>query len=400
MIKHSMFVLTLAGSLVFCSFASVEKGNAIQTVVLDSVPVVVKRIFPENAGKDFKVQLVIRKGNLSGFGKIQENLPEGFTATTDQTNQGSFSFSDQKVKIVWVNLPAEEEFTVSYNVHIGESQLTANNINGLFSYIENDETRKYIIPESSGGSGVAAVTPAPEKAAAPAENPPVIEEQKTVTATEPSNSGNQASPVETAKKVEETLPASNPVKTEEVPVVPPPPATAPVTENQAMTAPSTPEVKKEEPVEKPAENIPAVSAEETKKVSSEELARIVEEKKKEASHENKNLNSSIPESKPSSSEPVSSTAKQSGIIFKVQIAALQSPGKAGWLKNKYNIPGKIETEQSDGITRYLYGKFTAYDAAREFRDKIKANGAEGAFITAYSSGKRIPVQEAIRLSGQ
>jgi len=95
---------------------------------------------------DLIMEIVINKGNLSGFAKLQETLPEGFTATGLQTNGASFTFTEQKVKFVWLSLPAQSEFTVSYKISAEKGLTGTKNIEGLFSFIENDETKKYILP--------------------------------------------------------------------------------------------------------------------------------------------------------------------------------------------------------------------------------------------------------------
>lgn len=109
------------------------------------------RTLPENLEADeFRVDITIKKGLLAGFAKLQETLPAGFTATAVNKGGGEFSFSEQKVKFVWIALPPQEEIKVSYMVKVDRNAAGTGDksISGLFSYIENDETRKFNIPTS------------------------------------------------------------------------------------------------------------------------------------------------------------------------------------------------------------------------------------------------------------
>jgi hypothetical protein len=106
------------------------------------------RKVPSNVGADFLVELNINKGNLTGFAKLLETLPTGFTAVSGESKGASFSFSDQKVKFVWVSMPTETEFKVTYKVIVAAPAGSNLPMDGVFSYIENDETKKFTIPTS------------------------------------------------------------------------------------------------------------------------------------------------------------------------------------------------------------------------------------------------------------
>ncbi len=81
-----------------------------------------------NAGDELTVSITINKGNLSGFAKIQDNLfPMGFQAKEVESKGGKFSISDNKVKLLWMNLPSEPEFTISYKL------IASSDINGEFT---------------------------------------------------------------------------------------------------------------------------------------------------------------------------------------------------------------------------------------------------------------------------
>ncbi|MCX7954239.1 MAG: hypothetical protein N3A01_03500 [Bacteroidales bacterium] len=73
--------------------------------------------------------------------KIQEKIPEGFNAIPVETNEGTFSFKDNSVKILWMALPPQQQFTVSYKL-IPQTYITDKpQLVGAFSYMENGTTK-------------------------------------------------------------------------------------------------------------------------------------------------------------------------------------------------------------------------------------------------------------------
>ncbi|MCD6067296.1 MAG: hypothetical protein K0S33_2122 [Bacteroidetes bacterium] len=95
------------------------------------------------------------------------------------------------------------------------------------------------------------------------------------------------------------------------------------------------------------------------------------------------------------------TAKTNGsVTFNVQIGAFKSSISASALASAYNINDNIRTDMHEGFTKFLIGDFNEYKAARDKRESVKNKGVSGAFVTAYSSGKRITVQEALMIANQ
>lgn len=101
------------------------------------------------AKREFTVELTVKKNSHTGFAKLQETIPNGFTATAIEVKNGVFSFTDQKAKFLWMNLPEEKEFKVSYKVKVNDNISGSYFINGEFVYIENEETKKFIIPQNA-----------------------------------------------------------------------------------------------------------------------------------------------------------------------------------------------------------------------------------------------------------
>ena len=68
------------------------------------------------AGSEVRVTVNVSKGNLSGFAKLQLDLPPGLTVTAIETKGASFTFADQKAKFIWMALPSTPTFRISYTL--------------------------------------------------------------------------------------------------------------------------------------------------------------------------------------------------------------------------------------------------------------------------------------------
>lgn len=92
-------------------------------------------------GGEAKVTVTIEKGDITGFAKLQIDLPEGFTATAIETKGASFTFADGKAKFIWMSLPSSPSFKVTYTLSASVSASGVQRINGRFSYIEGNERK-------------------------------------------------------------------------------------------------------------------------------------------------------------------------------------------------------------------------------------------------------------------
>lgn len=101
------------------------------------------------ANREFTVEILVKKSNVEGFGKLQDVLPVGFIAKPLSTSEAAFSFVDQKVKFLWMSMPAKSEFTVSYKVTVDKGIIGEFFINGDFGYLKDEETQKYDLERTS-----------------------------------------------------------------------------------------------------------------------------------------------------------------------------------------------------------------------------------------------------------
>ncbi len=276
-------------------------------------------------GNDYTVEMTIKKGNITGFAKLNENIPAGFTATAINSNKGSFTFTEQKIKLVWVALPQEPEFTISYK--ISGSAIMGEQIDGLLSYIENEETKKYIIPATAIGGGTSATATNTNT-----QTPDNTNTQATNTNTQtPDNTNTQATNTNTQTPDNNNTQATN---------------------TNTQTPDNT--------------NTQAT-----------------------------NTNTQTPDNNNTTVTP-----SNANVNYRVQICALKmSRMESSYFENKYSF-SKVDMEQHEGWIKYLVGEFDEYKKARDYREQTRSKGVVGPFVTAYNSGRRITVQEALMITSQ
>ncbi|MCO6481335.1 MAG: hypothetical protein J5I62_00940 [Flavobacteriales bacterium] len=94
---------------------------------------------------EYLVEVTIRKGALRGFGKLQENLPIGFSAIEKSDDDAIFSMQGRMLKFVWLNLPSKSELKVSYRLLAPEDAEGTYTLNGEFGYLLNDVTQRAVV---------------------------------------------------------------------------------------------------------------------------------------------------------------------------------------------------------------------------------------------------------------
>ena len=87
------------------------------------------------------------------------------------------------------------------------------------------------------------------------------------------------------------------------------------------------------------------------------------------------------------------------IAFRIQLGALKSRMSVEAMNGLLEL-GEVEHRSATGWHRYLHGKFTQAEAAREALQEIRAAGFPDAFIVGDVSGRIVPVAEAEILLNQ
>ena len=98
--------------------------------------------------KEMLVEVIVKKGSIRGFGKLQETIPQGFTAVEKTSSEAIFTTQDRVAKFVWLNLPAGDEIKIVYKLRANERPDGEYTIDGEFGYLLNDETQKAVLGSS------------------------------------------------------------------------------------------------------------------------------------------------------------------------------------------------------------------------------------------------------------
>lgn len=288
-------------------------------------------------GSEFQVDVFVEKKGIEGFAKLQFALPIGLGASAVESKGAAFSFKDQLVNFVWMSLPGDESFTLSYKVNVSSTVFGEDSITGKFNFIQNNEKQTYIVPAmvvdiQISGNGTSA--PTANNSSGTETSNPIAETTNTTV----QNTGNEIKTevTEVAKEVEHQNP------------------TAEVKEAVAEVVKETPKPA-EKPIEKPVEKPAEVKPE-----------------------------------KPAAK--IANAVAQPGVVFKVQIAALSNQAKAG----AFSALSEVSTFKApDGLNKYYSGNFNSYDAAQQHLSSVKGKGFENAFIAAFKNGAPISVREAL-----
>ena len=94
------------------------------------------------SGNDYTITVKINKGNLHGFARYADVLPEGASASEVDSHGGTFSFNDHQMKIVWDNMPSDSIITLSYKIRVSGNTFGSEKLDGKFSYVENSDPKK------------------------------------------------------------------------------------------------------------------------------------------------------------------------------------------------------------------------------------------------------------------
>lgn len=271
--------------------------------------------YPSGEGNDLAVNLLVNKGSMQKFAKIEEDIPQGFTAEAVDTRDGVFTYKDRKAKILWMALPTDPRFVVSYRLipDNGVGSTTAS-IKGQFSYMQGEATRVIDIEQQdiSLRNATSSELDAMVRASAPTGG---YADAQIISSTSTGGRG-----------------IDIPVRYQDIP------------ERQARQAAAS----------KPAYNM-----------------------------------------QPYMLEP------ESGVYYRVQVAAGHKPINIKRYFERLNIDHEVRTERHEGWYKYSIGSFKEYREARDFRIKIwNTSKANDAFVTAYNNGRRITVQEALMITNQ
>lgn len=324
-------------------------------------------------GGSFTMELDVAKGAVSGFAKLQQQLPPGFTAEEGESANATFSFKDQKVKFLWMALP-NGDFKLSYKVSV-DASLSGNQIvEGTFAYIKDNETEKFVMPKEI----ISVTTDA--SAGQDAAMQQIIADQQAKE--EAANAAREEAAEETTEAVADATEVTE-VEEEEA-------------DNSAAIAAAEEAEKNRKAEEKRKEKEAEKARKAEEKRQAEEAKRAAEEAESTASQE-----APVEQSAPAADYNDAMMSSKAGLVFRVQVAAGPNKVDPAFFQNKYGINEPIVIEEHEGLFKYVIGEFGSYRPAKTFSNELRDNnGVEGPFVTAYNDGTRIHVKEALDIAGQ
>jgi len=107
----------------------------------ENIACIRQKPFLGDAGDEYIINLLVNKEDKKKFAKIEEDIPYGYTAVNIDDKNGIFTFKDQKAKFLWMNLPAESFYIVSYRlIPKNDAKLGSPVVSGKFSYLVDEKT--------------------------------------------------------------------------------------------------------------------------------------------------------------------------------------------------------------------------------------------------------------------
>ncbi len=320
-----------------------EKTIPDLTPKLSSVNCIRQNPSASSRSDEIYVNVLVHKKGMCKFAKIEERVPPGYTAVNVENRSGIFTYKNNTVKYLWMNLPPDEKVVVTYKL-IPKPEVNPDDLqlSGTFSYIEDNRTKSINIVQRDvdvKSLSKEEISRIYADAEADISQSLITQEQKT--------EDNQESEQE---KIQDE------------------------------------KIQDEKPVEKQ----PDVQQDE---VSTEDQQKQVKDKTKVS--QISEILDSDKNKKPYILDP------ESGVYYRVQLAAGHRPVNIDRYFKKYKIKRDVKREKHEGWFKYSIGSFYIYKDARDHRNHIwKTTSIDDAFVAAYNSGIRITVQEALMITNQ
>jgi hypothetical protein len=447
-------------ALIVNVIAALGIGNVFQSGVNLDVQVPAEVV----AGTEFEVRINIQKGQLESFSRLQQSLPAGLTAFSYQTSNADFSFEDKRVRLIWMRLPQQQEFSVAYRIKVDERLKGNFTIEGKFSYIDENERKSVsvvsqgitimpsptidpslivdiaefedkvipYIPVTTAGEQMACVRQTPVYDAISGEyvvNLLVNKEtkQKFAKIEEIIPDGYKAVNVNPedaiftfkdskAKFLWMNLPAESYflVSYKLIPQnkqgaeAPPIKGKFSFLEGEKTISIEIKQTDRDLASVTPGEigaiiasaSVPLLVQAEVKKPS--EKKAVDKETEKAIKKEKKEAKAAAKtESKELKRNLPYVLEPEEGIYFRVQLAAGHETVDIRRYFAKYGLDKEVRIESHDGWRKYSIGSFNEYKEARDYRVHIwNTTVIDDAFVSAYNNGKRITVQEALMINNQ
>jgi hypothetical protein len=395
------------------------------------------------AGQEVPIEIKVTKGSMSGFAKLQLELPEGLSLKELDNKGANYSYSDGIAKWVWASLPSENDIIVKATLVAASSASGAKTIGAKYSFVENNakqvvemvpfeitieapenaNTSQTSTPETTANTNTEA-----EAATATNDGEYIVNLKVKKGATrgfarysddlksgviakaittdgssfsvadgkvkfvwvsvlikdelELSYSLTSTTSIAMTLKGEYSYLEDNQSKKYLLTPEPLEINLAPAVATNTTEPVTTPTVAMVTPTETLALETPTVAV-----VTPTETVAVITQTET-----------------PTNTKPVNETvAKNDGSVnYMVQIGAFTNGNvTASVLKQKFGISETVKSEMQGGFSKFMVGSHREYKGARDQRERIRNNnGVKSAFVVAYNLSKRITVQEALMISNQ
>ncbi|PBQ34115.1 hypothetical protein CNR22_20830 [Sphingobacteriaceae bacterium] len=441
MIKYLFIIINSFGLFIYGLFAG-DNGITVTSNI------------PANlvAGQEVTIELKVNKGGMSGFAKLQLELPEGITVKAADDKGANYNYNAGIAKWVWPALPMESEIIVSVTLFVESSASGTKFIASKYSYVENNVKQvvemnpvevKILPPGSDPGTPVATKTETPLNAdsATVTTSTPVVntgaEPAGNITVTRVISAGTTDNEFLITLKIKKDGTKGFARYSDDISegII----VKAAKTDGGSFSVadgkikfvwvnvPEKDELEISYTISGSTSNAVVLGGEysylednQSKKfkVPMETIAfqtkQIAGEEKKESKPvEVKDPEIVIPATVQSVEETVAKKLSESSMEttiekkdgtmnYMVQVGAFTNANvTAQRLKRKFSITETIKSELHEGYSKFMIGAHSEYKTARNQRETMKSvNGVKTAFVVAYNQGKRITVQEALMITNQ
>ena len=404
------------------------------------------------AGQEIAIDLKVNKGGMSGFAKLQLELPEGVTVKEAEDKGANYSYNAGIAKWVWPALPMESEIVVHITLFVEASAQGAKTIVSKYSYVENNvkqvvEMNPVEVNILPPGSDINTPAPVATPSKLTGDSTSVAVSTPVISAgSEPSGIINVTRAISAGAMDNEFL-ITLKIKKDGtkgfarysddiaegilVKAAKTDGGSFSVADGKIkfvwVNVPEKDELEISYTISGSTSNAIVLGGEysylednqskkfkvpmETIAFQTKQLA--TEEKKENKPAEIKDPEIVIPATVQSVEETVAkklsensmenTLEKKAGDMnFVVQVGAFtNSKVTTQRLKKKFSIKEAIKSEMRDGYSKFMIGSHSEYKSARNQRETMQSvNGVKSAFVVAYNQGKRITVQEALMITNQ
>ncbi len=189
-------------------------------------------------GSNQTIEVKINKGAISNFSKYQIDVPANVTLSEGDSKTGNFSFENNRAKIVWVSIPVESEFTVSFKMEVGNAASGSGSFVQKFYFLDNGTKKEVEGTPYNVAFNANAVSAPVANAPEPTKTTPSVPEPSTP-ATTKAPEPVKTVPEPSAPATPVIAKAPEPVKSTPEPVAPAPATPQPIKEKPEPVAKTT-----------------------------------------------------------------------------------------------------------------------------------------------------------------